>query len=261
MGDDGRKATEVAMGLERNETAGRFMEALLHAGEPQEIAKTVEIAVGCADALLARLCSATVAPVADAAPRPEWVRWKASELFPDVPRRVLRWVDDCPVVGRMSTRNSNDGPDEALESEPIPVGDWEPCAAPAPSPAATPAAWVPSVGDVVQDKDHPEFAQLLVTRVDAPAFYAKVITCTGAPTDEVMRYADRYRFVRRATSSERAAAGLPVDESAFDEAKEREAARKAWLKFPRPFDGSRDGYVEGWVDALRARVAAKGGAK
>jgi len=53
------------------------------------------------------------------------------------------------------------------------------------------------------------------------------------------------------------AAGLPVDESAFDEAKDREAARRAWYDAPGAAIGTveREHFVMGWL--ARARVAAK----
>ena len=198
------------------------------------------------------------APVA-APSLPEWVRWKASEMFPDVPRRVLRWVDGCPVVGRMSTRNSNDGPDESLESKPIPSGGWEPCAAPSPAPAATPAAWVPSVGDVVHYvTDEPGQYDRVVVAVDALG----QTTMRGVKWPEMVTFGTAasglYRFLRRATSAERAAAGLPVDESATecDEDAERKAAWTRWKMAEN--DGFKSGdwnpYLAGWL--ARARLAA-----
>ena len=127
----------------------------------------------------------------------------------------------------------------------------------APSPAATPAAWVPSVGDVVTWG-----LCLWLYRVEAVTATSAYVRCCdkrgdiGDCTEVLLETPD----LRRATSSERAAAGLPVDAPAFDEAREREAARRAWYDAPGAAIGTveREHFVMGWL--ARARVAAKGGA-
>ena len=122
--------------------------------------------------------------------------------------------------------------------------------APLAAPSPEPAAWVPSVGDVV----HGLYCDDTLARITYVAPDGKSGRATGlaawckVPDSEV----GFPSTLRRATSSERAAAGLPVDESAFDEAKEREAAKVAVSR------DAGDDFTRGWL--ARARVAAKGGA-
>lgn len=126
-----------------------------------------------------------------------------------------------------------------------------------PSPAATPAAWVPSVGDVVGIDGGKEYDETrVVTKIDRSAVSYVRLNANGGVICDHTTDVSLLTFVRRATSSERAAAGLPVDESAvdapaFDEAKEREAAKVAVSR------DAGDDFTRGWL--ARARVAAKGG--
>ena len=57
------------------------------------------------------------------ATRPTWVRWTVASI-PGEARRLLRWVDGKPVVGRYNTRT---GIDESKESGPIEPGGWVAC--------------------------------------------------------------------------------------------------------------------------------------
>lgn len=209
------------MSLDRDELAARCLVARLSAlnaaGAYRANADAIaENAIDCTDALLARLRPEAVAP---APSRPEWVRITGPKDAVNVTvgkaYRVIYVTDE----GNLAINN-----DEGVARHLPRRGEyvtrvfpsWEPCAAP--SPAATPAAWVPSVGDVivVPYSHHP-----------APE-WTKIVVSVG---DETVRYESRNSlgevlrpygfcapwecvFVRPATSSERAAAGLPVDESA-----------------------------------------------
>ena len=84
----------------------------------------------------------------------------------------------------------------------------------APSPAATPAAWVPSVGDVVRYvTDEPGTRDRVVVGVDALG----QMTMRDVLYPESFSYGTDvekfWRFVRKATASELAAAGLPPAEA------------------------------------------------
>jgi len=134
----------------------------------------------------------------------------------------------------------------------------------APSPAATPAAWVPSVGDVVKHVSESDKVattrEIRVVVSTNPIRWVYVENGVRKGESGPTGWGNDVRFVRRATSSERAAAGLPVEESAGDEERERDAARTAWAsdKDVGPGESAISAYVYGWL--ARARVAAKGGA-
>lgn len=309
------------MSLERNETARRFMEALLHAGEPQEIAKTVEIAVGCTDALLAALvpvapATRTTGPVghttvvdADAPTGTGRPVAPDSGAPATEPRRtvgaVVRWRgQDHPdeewlLVGNNKAvalkirkphlldcgTNEDGGGDEFIRwatraecawhgipyvARPLPGAPLA-----APSPAATPAAWVPSVGDVVKQMTETDaVAEIGAIRVVVSTNPLRwVYVENGAKVGgacEPKGWEDEVRFVRRATSSERAAAGLPVDE-AKESAVDRVALAKAIYAavaasnptlYGKPWDEAKDVTKRDAFNAADAAIAfmAKGGA-
>lgn len=249
------------------------------------------LAVSLTDALIARLRPATVAPVADAAPRPEWVRLSGDFRLP-LERKVVRWEGHQPVVMHSSGLS---------ELAPLVGGEWEPCAAPAPSPAAAPdhpsearrgqgaegdqhpAAYVPKVGDRVMHAGPDDGRRFVVTAVDAFAVIRvdskRSAFCVSGPwIDNAAPVYDG-----PATAAERAAAGLPpitpdhpqgghdeaegrvgdqrvaagLDAPAFDESSERETAVD--IAKDRGLDVAEEvGFVAGWL--ARARIAAKGGA-
>jgi hypothetical protein len=287
------------MSLDRDELAARNMAALLgrdgHVGDAEAQRLAADVAVGCADALIARLRPATVAPVADAAPRPEWV--------PKVGERVeintglgsgaifgtLKRVNGCvAVVDVNGTEYARFNRRKADAQE---GGDYvEPCAAPAPSaatsaapsPAASPAAYVPKVGDRVMHAGPDDGRRFVVTAVDAFAVIRvdskRSAFCVSGPwIDNAAPVYDG-----PATAAERAAAGLPpitpdhpqggqgaegdqrvaagLDapaKPAFDETSERETAVD--IAKDRGLDVAEEvGFVAGWL--ARARIAAKGGA-
>ena len=205
------------------------------------------------------------APLA-APSRPEWVRITSlnagGKSFLTVGKvyRVTGFGHrGCPQVNNdqgdgmwcLSSRGLSPDPESPT------FASWEPCAAP--SPAASPAPYVPKCGDVVRHIN------------DAPGTDDRIVTeslCDGAFRMLSLRYSNLsssgynvaafWRFVRPATASERAAAGLPpVDAPAFDEAREREAARASWEADASPMGNRFDTYIDGWL--ARARVAAKGG--
>jgi len=98
---------------------------------------------------------------------------------------------------------------------PVAPASGAPLAAPSPSPAATPAAWVPSVGDVVGIDGGKGYGETrVVTKIDGSAVsYVRLNTSCGVIYGHTTDVSN-LTYLRRATSSERAAAGLPVDESA-----------------------------------------------
>ena len=288
------------MALDRDELAARFAVALtptmwdadLVQRTPDSPEKVATVAVSLADALLSRLAPAPSPSLADgkwrdanAGKRPEWVRITSineghcGSITAGRVYRVTGWGSrDEPFV--TNNRGETHWSLSAAGRDPDPTyptfASWEPCAAPgaAPSPAASPApyvptpatagaaAYVPQVGDVVVGLFGPDDGKL--ARVDSTdplswSFWRDGVWRPG------------YGFTvtkdaRPATAAERAAAGLPVDAPAFDEAKEREAAMEAYragtdgcidpdgTKYPR----CRDSFRNGWI--ARARVAAKGGA-
>ena len=189
----------------------------------------------------------------------------ACQRFLDNPRRDLSLADAYPEdeFVRWATREECERHGLNYVARPLPGA---PLAAPSPSPAATPAAWVPSVGDVVKHVSESDAVattgQIRVVVSTNPIRWVYVENGVRKGESGPTGWGNDVRFVRRATSSERAAAGLPVDESAtaFDEAKEREAARRAWYDAPGAAIGTvdREHFVMGWL--ARARVAAKGGA-
>jgi hypothetical protein len=147
------------------------------------------LAVSLTDALIARLRPATVAPVADAAPRPEepvkgdsprseWVRITSLPLGDDGRYpfavgqvfKVAEWEDSAPrVIGPRREGITLSASGASIDPSRPGFATWEPCAAPAPlpvagdvgplgagasniappPPAASPAAYVPKCGDVV----------------------------------------------------------------------------------------------------------------
>lgn len=264
------------MSLERNETARRFMEALLHAGEPQEIAKTVEIAVGCTDALLAALV-----PVAPASGAPATEPRRTVGAVVKTPGFETEWVVlSAFAVRRLDSEKGGESQIACKSDEFVRWATREECerhgipyvarplpGAPlaAPSPAATPAAWVPSVGDVVKHVNESDATALKgkirVVVSTSPLRWVYVEDGKACGSNEPRGWVDDVRFVRPATSSERAAAGLPVDESATKPV-DREgllaAMRAAFHEWRRTSEDTR--YTE--VVATDAAIAfmAKGGA-
>lgn len=283
------------MSLDRDELAARFLASLLTKdnGAPRQLA---DFALECADALLSRLSAPS--PVKCDAPRPEWVRITSRNAggvgFLTVGKvyRVTGWGHrNCPQV----TNDQGDGmwclSSRGLSPDPeaMTFASWEPCPAPsappscdAPEPPATyvptpaksgAAAYVPQVGDVVALAPNP-----FVSATDHRDSYgAHLYRVVRAQVDsdgcvECVRVDGRDTTspcwispgaMRPASASERAAAGLPVDEApAFDEANEghaawaahREATSSGAMK-----PGQWAPYCAGWL--ARARVAAKGGAK
>lgn len=194
------------MGLDRSELAARCLVALLARDYPS--ADAARFAVNMADALLARLRPA--APVAGESPRPEWVRITgpkdADYVTVGKAYRVKEWDESSPLIENDRGEDwwcAATG-DEIESSWP----SWEPCAAP--SPAATPAV-APRV--VVEPYGKSEWRAWLHIGTQSWAF------CDPRSSkDAAERLADQLRSALlspgRATSSERAAAGLPVDESA-----------------------------------------------
>lgn len=136
----------------------------------------------------------------------------------------------------------------------------------APSPAATPAAWVPSVGDVVKQMgETDEVATSNGIRVVVSTNPIRwVYVRNGARMGgcfEPKGWGNEVAFVRPATSSERAAAGLPVDESAtkpVDRGALLDAMRAAFREWRRTPEDTRDTEVVA-TDAAIAFMA-KGGA-
>ena len=259
-----------------------------------------------ARAALVSLCEALSAlvPVAPASGAPATeprrtvgavVRWAGFEFIvvkpgegDDVLRRLSAddFVKYCSCDGdtfvRWATREECERHGIPYVARPLPGAPLA-----APSPAATPAAWVPSVGDVVALTNddgtgvprpyHDLFGAHLYRVVKDHVGDDGCLECVrvdGSDTTSPCWISPG--AMRPATSSERAAAGLPVDESAchgecdtpppgrcstgcapderpaFDEAKEREAARVAVSR------DAGDDFTRGWL--ARARVAAKGGA-
>jgi len=220
------------MSLDRDELAARLAAANLsnNGDDVVDPAKWAAYVVRLTDALLAALV-----PVAPASGAPEG----AARLI---------YVDGRGITVADVTEPFNVG-DEVLirarvraveESDATPMkalllkAGWCHVARPlpgaplaAPSPAATPAAWVPSVGDVVTvvEEAHRRrhagcewLVKEVTGGVDIRFAWLKA-GASGAKygnDDTTNITAVPVAFVRRATSSERAAAGLPVDESAVD---------------------------------------------
>jgi len=131
----------------------------------------------------------------------------------------------------------------------------------APSPAATPAAWVPSVGESVTvcDDEAAWFGEAgVVTKIKASGLVSVRFKGESEARNNYAAWQ-----LRPATSSERAAAGLPVDESASESA-EADESHAAWMAHREATSsgamkpGQWDSYRAGWL--ARARVAARGGA-
>ena len=283
------------MSLDRDELAARFLASLLTKdnGAPRQLA---DFALECADALLSRLSAPS--PVKCDAPRPEWVRITSRNAggvgFLTVGKvyRVTGWGHrNCPQV----TNDQGDGmwclSSRGLSPDPeaMTFASWEPCPAPsappscdAPEPPATyvptpaksgAAAYVPQVGDVVALAPNPfvsatdhrdsygaHLYRVVRAQVDSDGF-VECVRVDGRDTTSPCWISPG--AMRPASASERAAAGLPVDEApAFDEANEghaawaahREATSSGAMK-----PGQWAPYCAGWL--ARARVAAKGGAK
>jgi hypothetical protein len=135
----------------------------------------------------------------------------------------------------------------------------------APSPAATPAAYVPKVGDVVSfgplDRSHARENRYVVQRV-LNGEVARMRGVEGAGKDvqyreyEILGGTLNCNFVRRATSSERAAAGLPVEESAVDRVALAKAMHVAWWGEQTPAKPWELLHTHGHADWLRAADAA-----
>lgn len=144
-----------------------------------------------------------------------------------------------------------------------------PVAAPSPAPAATPAAWVPSVGDVVGIDGSKEYDETrVVTKIDRSAVSFVRLNANGGVICDHTTDVSLLTYLRRATSSERAAAGLPVDESAtkpVDREGLARALRVAWWgeQTPAtPWDELHPNTQAYWLTAADAAIAfmAKGGA-
>lgn len=239
------------MSLDRDELAARFFAVILTplVGDDPATEWDMDAMAGAAveatDALIARLRPATVAPVADAAPRPEWVRitgpYDAKDVTIGKSYRVVKWCGDGSPVFVNDASNLWGGaavPVDSKSSRPR----WEPCAAPAPlpvagdvgplgagasniappSPAASPAAYVPTpaksgaaayvpqVGDVVNTLDSGEalgFDATVVSERDAKGAY--LVHYHDRPSGDKIRAFGEPRYLRPATAAERAAAGLP----------------------------------------------------
>jgi len=202
------------MSLDREDLAARFFASLLTKdnGAPRQLA---DFAAECADALIARLRPATVAPVADAAPRPEWVpkvgeRVEINDGFGSgaIFGSVKRLVGDAVVVdvdGAEYYRTNRRKADAEEGRDYV-----EPCAAPAPSPAASPAPYVPKVGDVVGIDFGKEYgATRVVTKVDGDDVSYVRLNTIGAVICRHAMKSSLLTYLRPATAAERAAAGLP----------------------------------------------------
>lgn len=253
------------MALDRDELAARVLVALVARDYPS--ADTARFAVNMADALLARLRPEAVAP----APRPEWVRITSineghcGSITAGRVYRVTGWGSrDEPFV--TNNRGETHWSLSAAGREPDPTyptfASWEPCAAP--SPAASPAPYVPKVGDVVKhttetDKTATADSVRVVVSTD-PLRWVYVGGDANGEWCEPKGWEDEVRFVRPATPAERAAAGLLVDESATKPV-DRVALAKALNDAHRAWVMSDDQRDKGIVLADAAiAFMAKGGA-
>ena len=133
------------MGLDRDELAARNMVAAIRTldAEVRVPPTLADFAVECADALIARLRPATVAPVADAAPRPEWVRITSLPLGDDGRYpfavgqvfKVAEWEDSAPrVIGPRREGITLSASGASIDPRHPGFATWEPCAAPATAP-------------------------------------------------------------------------------------------------------------------------------
>ena len=224
--DTRRQPQEVRMSLDRDELAARFLASLLAGSRDVPLTDILALdAVNMADALIARLRPATVAPAAtDLYDRPEWVRITGpadvNTKYVTIGKayRVNKWdktghpwiTTDHEVTPGQRVEWCLAKKGDALEST---WPGWEPCAAPAPSaapPAASPAAYVPQVGDVVRfriyGKNDPGTG--VVTGVGADA--ATIVAFGEDPTNDKpwCRYFRDCVYARPATAAERTAAGL-----------------------------------------------------
>ncbi len=284
------------MGLDRDELAARFAVAIAGGLSADSSVQTydhgvvIEDAFDLADALIARLRPATVAPVADAAPAPS----AATD-----PRRTVGavthpkhdsglWIvingDETDCCRRLDGNESGRLGDffrddyfvrwatrEECERHGIPYVER----GAAPSPAASPAAYVPKCGDVV--------TIFGVTGLASPDWIGSVAIVVHASfggenvnlridyspaVSWIQRYIDEGRsadtreltpvgfHLRPATAAERVAAGL--DAPAVDReglAKALRDGKRAWLNSAAD---QRDGYDAGW-DAAIAFLKANGG--
>ena len=188
----------------------------------------------------------------------------ACQRFLDNPRRDLSLADAYPEdeFVRWATREECERHGLNYVARPLPGAPLA-----APSPAATPAAWVPSVGDVVKHVSESDAVattgQIRVVVSTNPIRWVYVENGVRKGESGPTGWGNDVRFVRRATSSERAAAGLPVDESASESA-EADESHAAWMAHREATSsgamkpGQWDSYRAGWL--ARARVAVKGGA-
>lgn len=275
------------MALDRDELAARLAAANLsnNGGDVVDPAKWAAHVVRLTDALLAALV-----PVAPASGAP-----------PTEPRRtvgaVVRDENRCDwiVVGDGLTRNVERdihaitlplmsaetfvrwATREECERHGIPFVDRTP-----PTASPSPAAWVPRVGDKVEfDARYTENRSGVVVSIDAKEKVVGIVRFGEAPSKPVwQRYFSDVRFlgvangIERinaglpATSAERAAAGLPVDEGAVDRVALAKVLRAAFHK--ATYDGDADAWDQcsevgkrGYLaeaDAAIAFLKANGGA-
>ena len=145
----------------------------------------------------------------DSEGRPIWVRLK-NEKFWSRPfvRRVIRWDGPRPCV---ETTFQPDG-----TSDPVAVGEFEPCAEPpktetTPSSVSTP--YVPKVGDKMVY--HQEDIVLVIVRVDGDTPFYRYADSRDVNRPEPIPSLNPklLRYIGPATAAERKIAGLPVDEA------------------------------------------------
>lgn len=262
------------MALDRDELAARCLVAMLSNPNLVGSGKGVDDAVRWADALLAALVP--VAP-ASGAPAPE-PRRTVGAVVRDVQRRefiVVRPGDEGYVQRRLDSGAGSDVNIYAADhDEFVRWATREECerhgipyvARPLPgAPLAAPSRpeWVRitgpegadyvTVGKAYRVKEWDKSSPLIENDWGEDWWCA----ATG---DEIESSWPSWEPCAAPSPAPTPAAGLPVDESAFDEAKEREAARRAWYDAPGAAIGTveREHFVMGWL--ARARVAAKGGA-
>ena len=209
--------------INRDELAARVLVAF--AGGPDDPITNTEaadVAVKWADALIARLRPATVAPAATRpedpvrgdSPRSEWVRITGpadvNTKYVTIGKayRVNKWdktghpwiTTDHEVTPGQRVEWSLAKKGDCLEST---WPGWEPCAAP--SPAASPAAYVPKVGDVV----HGMYVDDTLARITYVAPNGTTGRATGFGRNQIPdSFVAFTTDLRPATAAERAAAGL-----------------------------------------------------
>lgn len=175
------------MVLDRDELAARFAVVLL-ANTPKGAAFSPDDAVECADALLSRLSAPSSPP--------------------------CHGECDTPPPGRCSTGCA---PDERPVSPPSCDAPESP-ATYVPTPAKSgAAAYVPQVGDVVKHVNESDATaltgQIRVVVSTNPLRWVYVEDGKACGSNEPRGWVDDVRFVRKATASELAAAGLPPAEA------------------------------------------------